>query len=180
MTQENIDYSVIQSKQVAEMLTVANEFCLFMEEIERFDKTYIAEYLQRVLPLLYIKGSLIPMTEPNDEIDNERYVIEETWEYFYNLIMNLFGNKNTFYYWNPDLNESAQTSVSEVLADLYQDMKDFVMLFSKPSHYARMNSVHMCRDLFIRRWGKSIPLLLNYLHDMVYENEINIDDNELL
>lgn len=179
MTEESIDYSIVRSKQVAEMLTVANEFCLFIEEIDRYDKTYIAEYFHRVLPLLYIRGSLIPETELNEDFDNERFVIEETWEYLYNQIMNLFGKDNLVYYWNTELNESAQTSVSEILADIYQDLKDFIMLFSKPAHYAKLNSVHMCRDLFVRRWGKSIPLLLNHLHGIIYEHEINIEDNEL-
>ncbi len=178
MIQKSIDYSVVQSKQVAEMLTVANEYCLFMEELDKFDLSYITEYLQRVLPLLYLRGSLMPETEPHDESDNERFVIEETWEYLYNQVMNLFGKNNLFFYWDGDLNDTAQLTVSEILADLYQDLKDFVMLYAKPAYYAKVNSVHMCRQLYKNRWGKGVPLLLYHLHGMIFENDLNVDDHE--
>jgi len=164
MSEEQLDITLIQSKQVLEMITVSNDFCLFMEEIHNFDKVYVISYLQKVLPLLYIKGSLLPETEAFDEYDNERYVIEETWEFLFNSLMQLFGKDNSYYFWNPDLNEPVETTFSENLADMYQDMKDFLFLFSKPSHYAKLNAVYMCRDLYLNRWGKAIPHLMFQIH----------------
>jgi hypothetical protein len=178
MSENNIDTSIIQSRQIVEMLTVANEFCLFAEEIEKFDKSYITEYLQRVLPLLYIKGSLLPEVDETTDSDYERYVIEETWEYLFNYIRQLFGNENSYYFWNPELNEAAESSVAETMADLYQDLKDFVFLYSKPAYYAKLNSVHMCRNLFIHRWGKQIPGLMNHLHRMLYGHEEETEQYE--
>jgi len=169
MKDSQIDTSVIQSRQVMEMITVANEFCLFIEDIERFERNYVLQYLQRVLPLLYLKGTLLPAVEPNDETDNERYVIEETWEYIFNLVKKIFEKDNSYYFWNPELQEATETMVSENLADMYQDLKDFVFLFSKPSYYAKINSVFMCRELFISRWGKSVPTLLSHLHGIVFD-----------
>lgn len=171
MSEKSIDTSVVQSRQVIEMLTVANEFCIFIEDIERFDKQYVLTYLQRILPLLYLKGSLLPESEPDDDSNNERYVIEETWEYIFNFVMNQFGKDNSYYFWNPDLNESAESTVSENMADIYQDLRDFVFLYSKPAYYAKLNSVHLCRNMFILRWGKFIPRLMNHLHGIIYDNE---------
>jgi hypothetical protein len=181
MKDTHIDTTVVKSRQVMEMITVANEFCLCIEDIERFDREYVLDYLQRVLPLLYLKGTLLPSVEPNDETDNERYVIEETWEYIFNLTKNLFGDDNSYYFWNPELLEATESMVSENLADMYQDLKDFVFLFSKPSYYAKVNSVHMCREMFILRWGKSLPLLIHHLHGIIFERPegSELEDYEL-
>lgn len=177
MAQGQIDTTVVGSKQVMEMITVANDYCLFIEEIEQFDKKYVFSYLQRVLPLLYLKGSLLPETERNEDIDNERYVIEETWEYLFNTIKNFFAEDNKYYFWNPELGEVAETTFAENLADMYQDLKDFIYLFAKPSHYAKQNAVYMCRDLFFTRWGKIIPPMLQQLH-VLTTKELNIQNEE--
>ncbi len=178
MTDQSIDTSLVSGKQVLEMITVANEFCLFVEEIERVDKPYILEYLQRMLPLLYLKGSLLPLIDSEEESENDRYVSEETWEYVFNMCKNIFGDDNIYYFWNPDLKEPAENTVSENMADLYQDLRDFVFLYSKPSYYAKLNSVVMCRNLFIGRWGKNIPQLLNHLHGIIYDNEQKTENDE--
>ncbi len=178
LVNQKIDTSVIQSKQVIEMITVANEFCLFVEDIEKFEFSYVCEYLQRVLPLLYIKGSLIPLTEPNQETDNERYVIEESWEYIFNTVKNIFGQHNLYYFWNPGITEAESTTVAENMADMYQDLKDFVFLFSKPSHYAKVNAVYMCRTLFVNSWGKKTLTLMNHLHYVHYDKNQNTEDDD--
>jgi len=176
MKENSVDTSLIQSKQIIDMVTVANEFCLFVEDSERYDKVYIVDYLQRVLPLLYLKGSMLPEIDESTDTDNERYVIEETWEYIYNTFMNLFGEENSYYFWNPALNEASPSALSENMADLYQDLKDFVFLFAKPSYYAKLNAVYMCRLFFAERWGKCIPFLLSHLHTLKYDNsKINED-----
>ncbi|MBT4466892.1 MAG: DUF5063 domain-containing protein, partial [Lentimicrobiaceae bacterium] len=51
------------SKQVIEMATVANEFCYFVENIEKKEKEIVLEFMQRILPLLHLKGSLLPEIE---------------------------------------------------------------------------------------------------------------------
>ena len=175
---DSVDTSLIQSKQVIEMFTVANEFCLFVEDSERYEREYVVDYLQRVLPLLYLKGSMLPESEEHAEHDNERYVIEETWEYIYNVFMNLFGKDNTYHVWNSQSNEVVENACAEIMADLYQDLKDFVFLFAKPSYYAKTNAVYMCRNLFEVRWGRSIPAFMSHLHNLKYENpKLNEDED---
>ncbi len=176
MKEDNIDTGIVANKQVFDMFTVANEFCIFMEEHESREKTYISEYLNRVLPLLYIKGLLLPDVEPNYEIDNERFVTEDKWEYMYNSVMQIFGSENSYYFWSFELNEYIQTTVSENLADMYQDLKDFVLLYSKPLYYAKINAIYLCKESFFQRWGKIITHLLGYLHYINYEKENENDE----
>ena len=43
------------SRNVIEMITVANEYCLFLEGIEKYTKDDIISYFQKICPLLYLK-----------------------------------------------------------------------------------------------------------------------------
>lgn len=45
------------------MLALAFEYCRFMEKLESIDKEGLASYLLKVLPLLYVKGELLPEIE---------------------------------------------------------------------------------------------------------------------
>ena len=55
------------SKNVLEFLTVANDYCLMMAKVETTSKYSLIEYLQKVCPLLYIKASLLPDIEVQND-----------------------------------------------------------------------------------------------------------------
>jgi len=179
MENKSIDTSITESKTVIEMITVANEFCLFTEEHEKYEMDFILSYLQRVLPLLYIKGSLLPDTESESGNDDERYVIEETWEYLFNSFVKVFGKNNTYYFWDAGLKEPVETTVAENLADMYQDLRDFVFLYSKPTYYAKLNAVNMCKELFLSHWGKLIPPLLSHIHGIIMDKKPSFDEYDV-
>ena len=75
---ENIE--IIQSKPVMEMLAVAMEYCRFIGEIQRYEQPEAFDFLQKILPALYLKGSLFPSVEVEDDSANERFVTEEEYE----------------------------------------------------------------------------------------------------
>ena len=75
MPQDSI--KTIKSKAVLEMLTVAHEFCLFIESSENYDKETIIGYLQKVCPLIYLKGALLPEVKVSDEAAAERFVFSK-------------------------------------------------------------------------------------------------------
>ena len=53
----------VYSRQIIEFVTVANEFCSFMESAGQFERLDFILKIQKLLPLLYLKGSLIPEME---------------------------------------------------------------------------------------------------------------------
>ena len=56
----------VYSRTVLELLTVANEYCLFLEKAEGYDRLDILLFLQKICPLIYIKASLLPDIKVND------------------------------------------------------------------------------------------------------------------
>ena len=51
---------VIESQNTKDLHLVASQFCTFIEKIQPFQQQDAMEYLIKIIPLLYIKGILIP------------------------------------------------------------------------------------------------------------------------
>ena len=164
------DTDPVTSASVIDMFTVANEFCLFTEKAESYNPEEVYQYYVKICPLLYLKGALLPEVEQDDEYPNERFVNEDQWEHIYNALRTVFASNDDFFtlsYENSD-NVPLRASIAEHLADIYQDLKDFVLLYQKNLEYARQNAVHECRALFISHWGLRIAALLPALHTLAF------------
>ena len=163
-----------QKKQILELLTVANEFCMFIEKTYDYSKDDILQYMHRMAPLLYLKGSLLPQLEVENTDAYERYVTEEVWENIFNELRNKFGKDDEFWFideitFNGD--EIAKGSMAEHLTDIYQDLKDFVFLYSKNTRDSIFNSVVECLRLFHTNWGYKIIRLQKNIHHLLYHGQ---------
>ena len=159
------------SKNVIEVITISNEFCLFLEEIEKYDKHYIYGYLQKILPLLYLKGALMPYMELNSEEITERFVTQEQWEIVFNSLKNKFGKDDLFVFidYKTKFDEETENgSVAEFLADIYQELKDFLILFQKNTASARENAVYTLREMFETYWGVRVLNVNKAIHMLLY------------
>lgn len=162
---------IVYSKNVLEMITVSNELCLFVEEIEKYELVYCLSYLQKVLPLLYLKGSMLPDVEVSDETANERFVTEEQWENVFNEARKVFGKYDTFNFLKYDFQQGNQIekgSIGEFIADIYQDIKDFLLLYQKNTLAARENAVYECKNMLAHNWGAKLLLVHKAMHDVKY------------
>ena len=83
--------SPIYSKQTVEFVTVAAEYCAFIEKANQQEKSAFVDKCVKLLPLLYLKSILIPETEYQHEEDTERFVSEEMYEYVRETIARRLG-----------------------------------------------------------------------------------------
>ena len=67
---------VIYSHQVAEFAASANEYCKYLESTRDISGIEILKVLQRLLPYIYLRGSLLPLLEPVLEEPNKKTVTE--------------------------------------------------------------------------------------------------------
>ena len=61
--------------------------------------------------------------------------------------------------------------LAELITDIYQDIKDFILLYQKNTFSAQENALLACRRNFYERWGKHITFLMPYLHQILYPNQ---------
>ncbi|MGE5423775.1 MAG: DUF5063 domain-containing protein [Syntrophothermus sp.] len=146
----------VYSRKVLEMLTVANEFCLFLEKSEDYPKEDVLKFLQKIIPLIYIKASLLPDIDVADEEMSEHFVTEEQWEDMFNVLRAKFGDDDIFYFVDhheKSNQDGIRASLSECFTDIYQDLKDFVLLYQKPIKASMEIAVRDCKQLFETRYG---------------------------
>jgi hypothetical protein len=145
----------VYSKSVLEILTVANDYCLTLAKLETTSNANLINYLQKVCPLLYLKGSLMPDIEVQNTEANERFFTEEEWETLFNTLRKKFKKDDEF--WIVDLsanhNDPVKISLAESLTDIYQELKDFLLLYQKNSLDAKENAVFELKNTFESRWG---------------------------
>jgi hypothetical protein len=68
------------SRSILELVTIATEFCNLVENCSSQNKVELVKSLQSFAPLLYLRGTLIPVIQPEDTEMSERFVTEEQWE----------------------------------------------------------------------------------------------------
>ena len=174
--EENINK--IKSTIVLEMIRIAHEYNTFTEDLEKKKLEDIINFYQKVLPLMYLKASLLPDMKVSDETANERYVAEEHWEAIFMKLKTKFDKADE--YWELDENnDSVKASLSEKIADIYQDTKDFVVPFQKNQMAAKENAVFEMKRLFKVHWGPRSNSVLNHLHTILYQKDID-QENELV
>ena len=169
---KNIYEEPVFSKKVLEMLTVANEYCLYLEKADEYKTKDVFEYLQKLIPLIYLKISLLPDIEVMDESGTEHYVTEEQWEHQFNTLRIKFGEDDIYYTLDSPGkgdHEPIKQSLAEGLTDIYQDMKDFVLLYQKPLKISKENAIRDCKHLFETRTGYRLVNTLKAIHYLLFK-----------
>ena len=168
----------IFDKNVIEFVTVAAEFCAFLERAESMKLSTFVDTSLKILPLLYLKASMLPKCETIGDEAPETYVTEEVYEILRINLAGLMGDKDDYLdVFVQDMVYSDQPikkSISEDLADIYQDIKDFIFVFQLGLNETMNDSLAICQENFGMLWGQKLVNTLRALHDVKY----NLQDNE--
>lgn len=159
MSEENTTF-----RNTSELLTVANEYCYFIENISKYETDDIIEFLRKILPMLYLKGCLVEPVEECDDAFMQRYVTEETYQEIFNEIRNKLRGYNEFYEFDNELKEPVAKTMAECLTDIYQDMKDILTVFMRGIEPEKICAVYYLNQWFTDRWGAQATTLLPVLH----------------
>ena len=81
----------IYSKDIIEFVTVGAEYCAFLERTPELEKDEFIDKIIKILPLLYLKATLLSPEEPEEEAYTERFVTESMYESVRMSIESLLG-----------------------------------------------------------------------------------------
>ncbi|MFY9153813.1 MAG: DUF5063 domain-containing protein [Prolixibacteraceae bacterium] len=181
MIEEELN-SLVYSKNVIELITVANEFCSFLERSEEMDSVDFLSRLQKILPLLYLKTSLLPAFEYEAEDDLEKYVSEVDYNLIQQKVLRHTGANDDYqeiFDSGMQFSESALTeSIAEDMADIYQDLKELVMSFRTLNEEVMLQAIFECQTNFAQFWGQKLVNSLRAVHNIIYsENQADDDLN---
>lgn len=175
----------IFDRNVIEFVTVAAEFCKFLEQAEGSKRITFVDTALKILPLLYLKASMLPPCETLGEETLENYVTEETYEIIRMNLAAILAEKDDYLdVFVSDMKYSDQPItkfISEDLADIYQDIKDFIFVFQLGLNETMNDALAICQENFSLYWGQKLVNTLRALHEVRYapdENEEELTDEE--
>ena len=171
---------IVFSRNTVEFVTVAAEFCAYMEKSGEQPRKEFVETLLKLLPLLYIKAQMLPEEERISDDSLEQFVTEDSYEVLRMTIYDMLADKDAYLdVFVADMKYSdtpISKSISEDLADIYQDVKNFVCLFRIGINETMHDAIVDCRENFCRYWGQTLTNTLRALHDIRYNT--TLDDEE--
>ncbi len=173
---------MVYSSAVIEFVAVAKETAVFLEQAGSFPRSVFIDKSRKILPLLYYKAGLLPETDAIFHEGTEKFVTEDDWQRVNDTIMKKLGRYNDYpEVFDPiyrDTEDNAGGSIAGDMADIYQDIKDFLMVYRLGTVELMNDAVFECVQHFELSWGIKLLNTLRALHCLVYGGEKPGDEEE--
>ncbi len=165
----------VYQQDVIEFVTVAAQTCLFLEHTNELERSDFLAKVTRLLPLLYLKTSML--TQPEPELDGyiERFVTEEDYNYVRSGVQNILGTDDAYLeVFMDDMrysDEPITAFISENLADIYQELKDMAANYQTANEEVMNDALLGCLEAFREHWGQKLLNVLRALHALWIETD---------
>ncbi len=173
---------IVFSRNTVEFVTVAAEFCAYIERANDHTRKEFVGTLLKLLPLLYIKAQMLPKGETFNEEELETFVTEDAYEVIRLTLSDLFAQYDTYldvFVAEMKYSDTPVTkSISEDLADIYQDVKNFVTQFQIGINETMHDAMLECHEHFCLYWGQTLVNTLRALHELEYNTPDNDANDE--
>ena len=152
----------IYERNTLEFVTVALEFCTFVENAGNTGLFDFLDKAVKILPLLYLKATLLPEAEEDEDAEPELTVTEDMYESVRNRIAGLLGEKDSYLEtFHPDMQYSDTPIAAFISENLFRQGNEEVML----------EAIVLCRKNFCEFWGQQLLNALKALHAVRYSDE---------
>lgn len=174
---------IVYSKNVIEFVTVANEFCSFLERVEEFSRKEFVLRLQKLFPLVYLKATLLPELEEMLDDATEKFVTEDDYNFLQSKLRRKIGAFDAYQeIFDPLMQYSEDPvvgSLSENCTDIYQDLKDFILAYRIGTVEVMNDALVECRTNFEQYWGQRLVNGLRAIHMAIYgEEDLDQEDKK--
>ena len=163
---------IVFSRNTVEFVTVAAEYCAFLERANEYTRKELVDTLLKLLPLLYLKAQMLSSEERINDDDFEDFVTEDSYEVLRITLAEILSDKDAYldvFVAEMKYSDTPVTkNISEDLADIYQDIKNFVCLFQVGINETMHDAVLQCREHFAQYWGQTLVNTLRALHEIEY------------
>ena len=158
-------------------MALANEYCQALETAESADTVEFTSTMTRLLPRIYISATDLTGAVALDEYSSE-YIDNVLSEDYYNSIRlaieNLFGAEDVYLeVFEEDMKYSdtpVTASVSECLADIFQDLYNLIYAAKDAPQEHVNNLIFACKENFEAYWGQTLCNVMRALHKIKYNN----------
>lgn len=168
-----------------ELVAVASKFCILLEQASQSKRSAFVANMLKVLPFLYLKMTLVreqATPSDNEPANVEERVTEDDYNFVREGVHSLLGGDDAYLDVFVDDMKYSETpickSISEDLADIYQDVRNFVWIFGQQNEQATAEAFDALNNLFEIHWGQLVVNVMRPLHELQYGLAAN--DEEML
>lgn len=175
----NKENEIIYAPAVLEFVAASAEFCKLIESENMLDREEWVDKMLKILPLMYVKASLLPDTILTDDDFSATFVNETDYAHVENKVMDIMGDENTYLdVFVEDMKYSDRpisAFVSENIADIYQDIRNFVSVYQYNLSEQMNDAIYYCKEHFHLYWGQKLVNVLRPLHAVYIAYKENSD-----
>jgi hypothetical protein len=166
----------IKSQVITEFIAIAVDFCQLMEQASKKRTGELFSTLQQLLPEIYLKALKLPKPKYCYEEEPKKFVREDNYAAIHDALQQKIELVNGIARMSPGTrtsqHELASFSMAELLADIYEELKNFVMLYEVGIPQAMNDAVWLCRESFEQGFGIKLTEGLKLLHRIIYNKDI--------
>ena len=169
----------LYAQPVIELVTVATEYCKYLEQCRGKEPAELCRVMRALLPMVYLKAFLLPaVDEPQGWLVNlssgTRKKFTSTPRPAVSMarssVASVLGANDDFLdVFVEDFKYSEQPvlcTVSECLADVYQQLRELVEAFRQGYEDAMQAALYEMKEEFTLQWGQKLLNALRALHDV--------------
>ena len=158
--------------------SLAGEYCDAVQRAPQTEKMAFIAGMLRLLPSLYTSISAIGMDELPYDVTEEyysTYVDEQDYETVRKGVEALLGEDDTYLETFEEDMKYSETpiaaSISEGLADMFQDLYNFSARVRDSEGEALSGALRECKENFEAYWGQTLCNVMRALHSIRYSGQ---------
>ena len=160
----------VYSSEMVEFVKAANACCAFLEQLKGTEGRDFVVDSVRHLSMVYATFLKTGETEPVFESPQEPAVTEQEWSALFQRIAMILGPHNDILRVAEegefDRSELVNHTISEDLADLYQELRDFTSIYSRGMEELMNDAAWELQEHFAEHWGAKLLRALQALHEL--------------
>ena len=165
---------IIYDKNVIEFVAVSVEFCALLESEDQLPRPQWIDNMLKLLPLLYLKASMLPEVSEVYEEAPSTFVKEADYTRVAHKVSEVLGEDDTYLdVFKKEMEYSDRpllSYISEDIADIYQDVRNFISIYQFELTEQMLGALYICRENFITFWGQKLVNVLRPLHSLKVKN----------
>lgn len=180
MTKKNTE-NPLYAHDTLEFVTVAAQFCAYLEQSQERTKTEFVETMLKLLPLLYMKATMVPRIESFGDFLPSDQVSEDDYNCIRFNVAQIMGEDDEYEELargsDVQFEDVRWQTVSEGIADIYQPLRNFVFAYQQRLDDCMTDALWAVMDQFELFWGQCVLDTLRQLHTVRY-SQTNADDED--
>ncbi len=174
-------HNYVYSSALVEFVKASNDGCAFLEQLKGDEgRSFVIDSV-RHLSAVYASFLKTDETEPVFESAGEPSVTEQEWSALFQRIAMILGPHNDVLRMAEegefDRSEVVNHTISEDLADIYQDLRDFTSIYSRGIEELMNDAAWELKERFNEHWGAKLLRALQALH-ILYVSGIDPSEKE--